>query len=163
MVDALRREEEGEGGKEEEDDDDEEEEEETSYQLMADGFLSVHMLPLIATSTRSGNSSSKISIAFKHPLLTCAEYINAALEDCTYCCFMQAWHCTEKILSSTQLCLSPTHHVHSHGIARHAAEAEVHVSSSYSGVHAVETAVVCGGVECFLRCEKRKRAVVAVN
>ena len=41
-----------------------------TYQLIADGFLSVHMLPLIATRTRSGNSSSKISIALRHPLET---------------------------------------------------------------------------------------------
>lgn len=42
-----------------------------THQLIADGFLSVHMLPLIATSTRSGNSSSSTSMAFKQPLDTC--------------------------------------------------------------------------------------------
>ena len=42
-----------------------------TYQLIAEGFLSVHMLPLIATSTRSGNSSSRTSMAFKQPLDTC--------------------------------------------------------------------------------------------
>lgn len=39
-------------------------------QLMADGFLSVHILPLIATRIASGNSSSKTSIAFRHPFET---------------------------------------------------------------------------------------------
>ena len=37
---------------------------------MAEGFLSVHMLPEMATRTRSGNWISNISIAFKHPFET---------------------------------------------------------------------------------------------
>ena len=37
---------------------------------MAEGFLSVHMLPEMATRTRSGNWISNTSIAFKHPFDT---------------------------------------------------------------------------------------------
>lgn len=42
------------------------------------------------------------------------------------------------------------YHVHAHGVPWHATESEVHVPASDSGVYTVETAVVCGGVECFL-------------
>ena len=43
------------------------------------------------------------------------------------------------------------YHVHAHGVPWHAAESEVHVPAGNSGVYTVETAVVCGGVECFLQ------------
>mmetsp|Transcript_63730 Transcript_63730/g.132700 ORF Transcript_63730/g.132700 Transcript_63730/m.132700 type:complete len:273 (-) Transcript_63730:1136-1954(-) len=39
-------------------------------QLIAAGFLSVHILPEMATSTRSGNSASSTSMALRHPLET---------------------------------------------------------------------------------------------
>ena len=39
-------------------------------QLIAEGFLSVHMLPLIATKTESGKVNSMTSIALRHPFET---------------------------------------------------------------------------------------------
>ena len=39
-------------------------------QLIAEGFLSVHMLPLIATRTESGKVNSMTSMAFRHPFET---------------------------------------------------------------------------------------------